>query len=97
MRPVHLADIEVAARVLLTLAPHDRADQMAKLIANADVADRYRKRLGCPHPVFGTGTIMSAAASFRQAARPGQMDANTLDALVVVIKGLADRRGNQLL
>ena len=97
MRPVHLADIEVAARVLLAYPPAEQAAITSELIATANVADCYRKRVRQPHLTFGTGTIMSAAAHFHQAARPRLIDDMTLDALGRVIKGLADRRGNQLL
>lgn len=97
MRPVHLADIDVAARVLLAHAPTARKDIMAELVAHADVADRYRKKFGRRHPAFGAGTIMSAAANFRQVPRPSQIDADVLDALGAVIKGLLDRRSHHLL
>ena len=97
MRPVHLADIEVAARVLLAYPQSAHNGIMSELIKRADVADRNRKRWRKPHPMYGAGTIMSAAAHFRQAARPSQIDANTLDALGAVIKGLSDRHTNQLL
>lgn len=97
MRPVHLADIEVAVRVLLALPPLDRVGIMSELIRSAEMADRYRKRWRRPHPAFGTGTLMSAAAHFRQAARPSQIDVDTLDALGVVIRCLSNDQTNQLL
>lgn len=89
MRPVHLADIEAATRVLLAYAAAQRAGLIATLIARADTADRYRKHTGKMHAVFGSGTLSSAAASYRQVPRPREINANVLSSFAIVISGLA--------
>lgn len=61
MRPVQLADIEAAALVLLASAPDARSALAARICTEANIADCYRKRLKRAHPLFGTGTLMSAA------------------------------------
>ncbi|MFT6076800.1 MAG: hypothetical protein ACJAZ1_003738 [Yoonia sp.] len=52
---------------------------VARLIAHADTADRYRERLRKPHPQFGAGTLMSAAAKYLQSARVDFFDDDVLD------------------
>ncbi len=88
MRPVQLADIEAAARVLLCCAPKGQPALAAQLIAQADLADTYRKRLRKPHVVFGTGTLMSAASRHPQTGRLESFDKSNLDAFASVIKAL---------
>lgn len=61
MRVVQLADIEAAARALMCCAPDRQPALAAQLIAKADLADRYHKRLRKPLVGIGTGTLMSAA------------------------------------
>lgn len=88
MRPVNLADIEVAARVLMALAPEERVGVMADLIRRADTAERYRKQSRRAHPAFGTGTLMSAAQVFDAAARPLSLGRDELRAYALVIAAL---------
>lgn len=95
MRPVQLADIEMAARVLLAHDPGDRVGVMAGLLHKADTADHYRKRTKKQHPSFGCGTLMSAAAGYRQAGRPAQIGPETLSALRIVIESLLADRNDQ--
>ena len=88
MRAVRLADIEAAARAVLLCAPDGQPALAAQLIAEANLADRYRKRLRKPHTDFGTGTLMSAASGHPQPCRLENFDKNTLDAFACVIKAL---------
>ncbi len=88
MRPVSLADIEVAASVLMALAPQDRAQRMVALIRRADAADLHRQQSRRPHPAFGTGTLMSAALAFDRAPRPASLSRDALGAYAVAIAGL---------
>ena len=92
MRPVQLADIEAAARALMCCTPAARSTLAAQLVAHADIAEKYRKRLRKPHLRFGTGTLMSAAAAHPQARRPAVFGADTLDAFAHVIKALEGQK-----
>ncbi len=85
----------MAARVLLAHDPGDRVGIMVGLLRKADIADRYRKKTGKRHRSFGCGTLMSAAAGYRQAGRPAQIGPETLSALRVVIEGLLADRSDQ--
>ncbi len=96
MRAAQLADIEAAARVLLCADRCDRDAAMASLYDQANIADRYRKRLRRPHPAFGSGTLMSAAAGFRMARRPPRCDLDYLECIGIVATFLSKRATDQM-
>ncbi len=68
MRPIHLTDLDAVVRAVLTLPPGTRRDRLRLIVTAADIADRYRKRLRKPHPIFGTGTLASAAGGAQTTA-----------------------------
>ncbi len=84
MRPVALADIDVVARVLLACSEEKRGDRLTEICHAADVADRYRKRLGKQHPHFGCGTLMSAAIRYPRARQQSGTDHNYLICMQMV-------------
>jgi hypothetical protein len=88
MRPLHLADVEIAARVLALVDPDDRVRVMQNMITKAEMADAYRQLHGRPHPQFGTGTLMSSATRWAAAPRPAALDPDALHALNVVTRTL---------
>ncbi|WP_459167122.1 DUF7742 family protein [Loktanella agnita] len=96
MRPVQLADIEAASRVLLLLPQDARSDIIRIIIAHADIADHYRKRIGRAHPKFGSGTLMSAAVAFPAAPRPPRCYADYLACLQLVVMHLSEPKIDQL-
>jgi hypothetical protein len=81
MRPLHLADIETATRVLALIPAEGRAAVMRDMIAKADLADEYRLAHGRPHPLFGTGTLMSCALRWAVAPRPAALGPDALQVL----------------
>ena len=91
MRAITLADIEVAARVLVCVPPADRRDLMQKLVCSADTADRYRKKMGRQHLTLGSGTLMSAAQSYPKTRRHGYLGSDMLHAISIVVSDLAER------
>ncbi|MBM7068026.1 hypothetical protein [Actibacterium sp. 188UL27-1] len=62
MRPVVFTDVAFAARALLALPADLREERAARLVRQAAVADRYRRRFGKAHPAWGNGSLMGAAA-----------------------------------
>lgn len=90
MRPVQLADIETAARVLMLLAPDARPAAIQVMIAQTEVADQYRQANDRPHPRFGMGTLMSSAARWHAAPRPAALGADVLHAYCTVLNALRD-------
>lgn len=85
MRPIQLADLDMAARVLLCADPLHRVHLARDLCEDAGTADRYRKHIGQPHPTFGVGTLLSATARYDKSARPGQCHSEYLKCLKIVI------------
>ncbi len=71
MRPVLHGDVTAAARALLLVAPEAREALCRRMIEEADFADRYAKRLGRPHRLWGNGTLMAAARARPLADEPG--------------------------
>ena len=61
MRAVLLADLEQGARALLARPNCDWPDLAALMIAQARLADKYRKRTGRAHPDWGNGTLHDRA------------------------------------
>ncbi|KPP95902.1 MAG: hypothetical protein HLUCCA05_04310 [Roseibaca calidilacus] len=63
--------------------------QLARMLDHATRADQHRRRHGCAHPVYGNGTLMSAA--LRQAAMPPAGDRQFLAAQGAVIAAILAR------
>lgn len=91
MRTVLPGDLRAAACALLPLPLAARDAALARIVARAEAADRYRKRFGRAHPDWGDGTL--AAAAGRVAAEPFAADPGYLDATLRVLHLLAARRG----
>ena len=91
MRPVQVYDLTTVARVLLVFPAGQRRAISRRIIMAADVADRFRKRTGKPHPDFGTGTLQSAAQSYPNASEPPNCHASFRACLLIVLEALAAR------
>ena len=61
MRRCLAGDLLAAARVIAATAPAAQPCLAQSLIAQADAALRYAKRLGRAHPRWGNGSLMSRA------------------------------------
>ena len=92
MRPILPADLDLAARVLMSAPIADRRAVIAQLIAQADIADRYRKKLGKAHPLFGGGSLMAAALRHDHGAPARQCDDHYCACLAEVLSALAAHR-----
>ena len=96
MRPVQIADLEVAVRVLLQADAKVRALLISRICDEAMIADKYRKKLGRQHPAFGNGTLMSAAARYNAVGRPAACDAEYLSCLSQIIERLLTNSGHHI-
>lgn len=92
MRPLLPGDLDCAVAVVMAHPPESRAGVAQRLLFQADVADRYRKRLGRAHPDYGSGSLMSAALSWPLGARGRVYDASYCAALIVVLTAVQDWR-----
>ena len=93
MRPLMPGDLDSAVAVIMCQPPEDRMRVAARLLSEADIADRYRKRVGRAHPQFGSGSLMSAAMGWSAGANSRVYDASYCAALIVVLTAVQDWRG----
>ena len=91
MRPVLHGDVSNAARVLLNVQQMLRADLCARMIQEADAADAFARREGRLHPLWGNGSLMSAARKRILADEPSFDDADYCACFELVLRGLIDR------
>jgi hypothetical protein len=92
MRHLAPSDLTAAARALLPLAPPERPRAMARMIAEAEAADRYRKRAGRAHALWGNGTLEAAARGREIAPQPSLSDTDYLSCLAEVLDALVAHR-----
>ena len=90
MRPVSVADIEFATRAVIAVPECERATMARRLVGQAFEADRFRQKTGRAHPVWGAGSLMSAALAHPQAKRAGCLNDDWLAAMACVLSALAD-------
>ena len=89
MRPVLIGDVMEVARVLLTLDQTEWSGCADRLIWQAGVADRYRRRLGKPHADWGNGSLMAVAqGEAKSGNEPFLSDLRYLQALSCVLDRL---------
>ena len=92
MREVHVSDLTMAARFLLTVPSHARADVCAQLLIEADWADKFVKRLGRPHKIWGNGTLMAAARARKLLPERALSDTDYMQCFMMVLDGLQRHR-----
>ena len=91
MRPVMHGDLTALARHLLTLAAPDRPKACAQLMAQADAADRYRKRMRRAHPLWGNGTLMARALALPHLPEPRLQNPDYASCLILALTTLTAR------
>lgn len=92
MRPVMHGDLTAAARYLWALPVPARVASCHALLAQADAADRYRKRFGRAHTLWGNGTLMAAARQHALPREPRLNDPDYAACLVLVLTLLSAGR-----
>jgi hypothetical protein len=93
MRPVLPGDVSAAARALLAVPPGLRAGLARRLVAEAEAADRYRRRFRRAHALWGNGTLRAAALMRPLAAEPRGDDRDHLACQGLLIEALLDHVG----
>ena len=94
MRPIALADLEVAVRALLAVPETARTETATALLRAAEMADEYRAESGEVHPIFGNGTLMSAALHYKLAPRPAAYCAKEIATFTILLNAIAARGNN---
>jgi hypothetical protein len=85
MRPVLHSDLIFAARALLNSPPSARDSVADRLLAQADAADRYRRRYGRAHADWGNGTLLALAAKSPLPPTPDLRDPDFAACLVAML------------
>lgn len=88
MRPVLHGDVTAAARALLRIPEPGRVGLCRRMIREAAFAYRYMMRSGKPHPLWGTGSLMSAALLRPVAPEPNLDDIAYCTCLEMVLREL---------
>ncbi|MCP5039078.1 MAG: hypothetical protein GY945_15905 [Rhodobacteraceae bacterium] len=92
MRRVLHGDVSAAACVLFLLPEDHRQAALHKMLAEADAADAYRQCRGRLHPLWGNGSLMSAALARPHCAEPFLDDPDYAACMALVFTVLAKRR-----
>jgi hypothetical protein len=92
MRPLLPGDLDCAARALFALPSNLWAAEATRLVQAADIADRYRKRLGRIHRTYGDGSLQCAALFLGHRGQPRWCDDTYCAALAAVLTALRQRR-----
>ena len=92
MRPVDHGDVSAAARALLMIPDPARPMRIARLLREAEIADDHRRRTGWNHPVWGNGSLMSAALRMARREEPSFEDADYVRCWMLVFDALMTHR-----
>ena len=92
MRRVLHGDVVAAACARLAAPPDARAGLMRRMLAEAEIADRFRLRTGRAHPLWGSGSLMSAALVRPSAREPYLDDPDYAACMVQVFEALIGSR-----
>lgn len=95
MRPVLHGDVSNAARALLGVPKTMRSGLLDRLIREAEAADRHVRRTGRLHPLWGNGSLMSAARKRVLVTEPGFDDSEYCQCFGEVLEQLVAHRINQ--
>lgn len=88
MRPVIYNDVLAAVAVAAAAPPDQHGPIIASLIREADLAEVYRRRYQSAHPVFGDGSLMTAALRHQTRGPTSFQCAEGLAAWIAVLKAL---------
>lgn len=90
MRRVLHGDVVAAACALRAVAPAARPGLIRHMIDEAEMADAYRLATGRAHPLWGTGSLMSAAMARPRAREPYLDEPDYAACMVAVYEALID-------
>lgn len=92
MRRVLHGDISAVACVLYPLPKSDRSGMLARLFAQADAAEIYRKYHRSLHPVWGDGSLMSAALTYPHGCEPFLDDPDYAACMAMIFTALSAQK-----
>jgi len=87
MRTITHGDVTAAARAIRDLPADAGKSSVRTFLERADAADRFRKRFGRAHPMWGNGSLMACVLFCGGPSdEPVPSDASYLDAMATVIE-----------
>jgi hypothetical protein len=92
VRPILHGDVSNAARALLRVPAQLRADLCDRMIAEAEAAYRHAQSTRQMHPLWGNGSLMSAARKRPLANEPGFDDVDYCGCFSMVLEALIRRQ-----
>lgn len=92
MRPILHGDLVAVARVLLALPFEYRKTCAEVIFDQAHAADKYAKRTGRPHPIWGNGSLLAAVSRHPSSPEPFLSDKHYLSALILVLEQALARK-----
>ncbi|MCE8511784.1 hypothetical protein KBY24_04375 [Ruegeria pomeroyi] len=92
MRPVLHGDVSAAARALLHAPAGTRRSLCRRMLSEAEMADAHVRATGRLHPLFGNGSLMSAARKRVLADEPGFDDPGYCRCFEIVLSALIHRQ-----
>ena len=95
MRPILHGDVVALSRLLLGARAPQRAVLCNRVITEADAADRYFKKFGRSHSLWGNGSVLSAARKRPLPPEPDLADAEYCACMEQVFRALADWRAGK--
>jgi len=94
MRPIFVGDVLAAARAVAAVEMDERKELCKALFRQAEIADRYTRRVGKPHLDWGRGTLRESAASAPQKGGNSLDEPEFCDCLIVVLEQVRKRPRN---
>ena len=91
MKSVIYNDVLAAVANIAGHPPDARANALARLFEQVRKAEAYTKRNFCAHPVFGDGTLVSAALHQGKRGDTSFQSESGLEAWVLVLTGLLEQ------
>ena len=91
LRPIFHGDVVAAARVIYPLEPGQRRRKLSEMITMSSWANRFRKQNGRAHPVWGDGSLMTAALANDPPPEPALDNREYCSCLALVFETLVAR------
>jgi len=85
-------DVVAAARVLFAQPSEQRQTLIGRLLREAGWADAYRRSVGRVHPIWGDGSLLTAALLRRPPPEPQLSDSDYCTCLAEVFDALIELR-----
>ena len=91
MRPVFHGDVVAAARAIYPLASHERSRKLQDLLFKTARANAFRLSTGRAHPMWGDGSLMTAALADNPPPEPNLDNRDYCSCLAQVFEALVTR------